>query len=85
MPCGGSRSGLAGLWAIGGKLVQGEESAPNRISGQTRCPDCGWRIAGDFDWCPQCGLRLKPYQCDYCQGTILQDIQECPRCGAPAN
>ena len=84
MPCSGMRNGLAGLWAIAGKQVEKTDAAPGeKPTEQTRCPDCGWRITGDFSWCPQCGSRLKPYQCEYCQGTVPKDYHECPRCGAP--
>lgn len=83
MPCGGMRSGLAGLWAVGGKFVEKDESSTPHISEMTRCPDCGWQITEEFTWCPQCGSRLKPYKCEYCRGLIIMPAEACPRCGAP--
>ncbi len=84
MPCGGMRHGLADLWAVAGKQVSDTDPTLEETSTeQTRCPDCGWYITGDFSWCPQCGARLKPYHCEYCQGTVPKNFSECPRCGAP--
>ena len=84
MPCGGGfRSGLASLWAIAGQSNSEDDTFPHQDDVQTRCPDCGWKITEAFLWCPQCGNRLRPYQCDYCKGHIPKDAVDCPRCGAP--
>lgn len=84
MPCGGMGNGLANLWAVAGKQVKEHDTVSEETSTeQTRCPDCGWHITGDFSWCPQCGARLQPYQCEYCEGTVPKNLSECPRCGAP--
>jgi len=86
MPCGGGfRPGLANLLAIGGQSNTEDELLPNHDDFRTRCPDCGWKITDEFSWCPQCGNRLKPYQCDYCKGTLPKDAVDCPRCGAPVD
>ena len=85
MPCGGMHDGLAGIWAIGGALLKEGKTAPNAAKDLSRCPNCAWKITVDFDWCPSCGLRLKPYQCGYCRGTVMTSAQECPRCGAPVH
>ena len=80
MSCGRMGTGLAGLWAIGGKLTQ--KDMPD-TSEEAHCQECGWGITGGFSWCPQCGARLKPYRCEYCRGMTPRDAQECPHCGAP--
>jgi len=85
MPCFGMGSDLIKL----GSLILPE--AVPALSGrqETRvrvnCPECGWEITSDFTWCPQCGVRTKPYQCAYCRGWVPVGMEVCPRCGAPEN
>ena len=83
MPCGGMRPGLAALWALGSEQVQKDGLDSQEVKNWAKCPECGWQITGEFSWCPKCGTRLSPYQCDYCRGIVPKDQQECPRCGAP--
>lgn len=83
MHCGGGRA-YKGLL----NLLKEEEKDENRHSPEgssSVCPECGYKISGRFDWCPQCGSRLMPYACEYCQGIIPRDAINCPRCGAPAD
>jgi RNA polymerase subunit RPABC4/transcription elongation factor Spt4 len=85
MPCGNFGSGLAGLWAVGGRMVKRDESDAPTANQQTRCPDCSFGLSEKFSWCPRCGSRLKSFTCDYCQGTVPDNEEECPHCGAPIN
>ncbi len=83
MRCGGSRSGLMGLLIAGTALAAlPVEIRPEREF-LTKCPHCSYAIKGDFTWCPQCGSRIKPYSCDYCEGSVPISAESCPHCGAP--
>lgn len=83
MVCGKSGMGLAALLAIGGKAV-GFDPATSQIPDLlTKCPECGWEVALDFSWCPKCGFRLSPYQCEYCRSMVPKALDECAHCGAP--
>lgn len=78
----GYQGGLAGLWAVGGQQVSGENDQERRGYYQF-CPGCGWQLTGKFSTCPKCGADLRTGVCSYCGGVIPVDFEVCPRCTAP--
>ena len=83
MPCGRMGFGLANLWALAGENVQQKPDSEAADKVFTHCPECNWKITGDFSWCPKCGRRLRPFQCEYCKNYFSREKSECPHCGAP--
>ena len=86
MHCGGRSSGLLTALLIGSQLTRvNSEPEGHRepLVSRVHCPTCGWQIDKDYAWCPQCGARLRPFQCAYCQGTVPADAESCVHCGAP--
>lgn len=84
MPCGRMGSGLASLWTLAGEQEQKITNPGDSDKTFVHCPECNWQITGNFTWCPKCGTRLKPIQCEYCKSSYSKDLSECPHCGAPA-
>ena len=82
MHCGGGRAYKGLLTLLKDEGV--ETSRPFQNEYALACPECGHEINGMFNWCPRCGSRMVPYQCEYCQGIIPRDARTCPGCGAPA-
>jgi RNA polymerase subunit RPABC4/transcription elongation factor Spt4 len=78
----GHQGGLAGLWAVGGRQVSGENDQARHGYYQF-CPGCGWQMTGKFSTCPKCGADLRTKACPYCGGAIPVDSEVCPRCTAP--
>jgi len=83
MPCGGRFNLLEGVRVILQDSLEIDKDTAAKMD-QSHCPDCGLAISKNFTWCPGCGYRLFPYQCDYCGGQVPRNADLCPRCGAPA-
>jgi predicted RNA-binding Zn-ribbon protein involved in translation (DUF1610 family) len=92
MHCGGRRSGLLTALLVGSQLARDRSDSEPHPASQAasqadpvQCPTCGWRIDKDYAWCPQCGARLQPFQCEYCRSMVPAEAENCTHCGAPVN
>jgi RNA polymerase subunit RPABC4/transcription elongation factor Spt4 len=83
MPCLGLGLDLLNLAQIKAPDAVQRSSEREGTGAQVRCPECAWEITQEFTWCPQCGLRMKPYQCVYCRSWVPVGLDACPHCGAP--
>lgn len=86
MQCGRRNPGLLTALLVGTQLASVapvDEAKPQVI--EVQCPECGYPLDRDFDWCPNCGARSKPYQCAYCRGIVPINAESCVHCGAPLN
>ncbi len=83
MHCGRSRGGFLGLLIAGTALAARPVSDQSSRETTAKCSSCGRVIEGNFTWCPNCGIRMRPYPCDYCQGLVPVEAEDCPHCGAP--
>ena len=54
------------------------------VTSQATCPNCESKVSSAFDWCPQCGMELKPHACTYCGNQMESNTRFCPSCGVPA-
>ena len=79
MPCGGRFNVLGDVL----ETLRQPRERDNGTGAHIQCPECGWALNKHFTWCPSCGFRLVPTQCEYCNGLVPRDAQNCPGCGAP--
>jgi subtilisin family serine protease len=63
---------------------QPHRSASAPAPERTACTYCGYRLAGDANFCLQCGRPAhNPPTCDHCHAPLRPEAKYCGNCGAP--
>ncbi|MCB2209335.1 zinc ribbon domain-containing protein [bacterium] len=73
------------LWAGGAIAAAQTKQTPVDDRQKLDCPHCHQPVEGDFTWCPNCAVRIKPLTCAYCRSSVPTEASACPHCGAPVS
>jgi RNA polymerase subunit RPABC4/transcription elongation factor Spt4 len=57
-----------------------EESLLAEMNDHTTCPQCHYRVNGEFQLCPNCGTKLRR-PCPRCEHLLELGWNVCPYCG----
>ena len=57
-----------------------EESLLAEMNDHTTCPQCHYRVNGEFQLCPNCGTKLRR-PCPQCEHLLELGWNMCPYCG----